>query len=149
MWTSRPVASPEGATLWVVPSSADGLEVAAPFDGLGLRGSASSPIVAGDVSVRVTARQIQTASIRSGLMDVAHVATARFEHIDQKAEQPVVRQHIATRRQRRCCGALVAARTSVSSGTAATGGASALTAPTADALRGLLGRAVRGLPLLG
>ena len=33
-------------TLWIVPSDAPGLSVPAPFDGLGLRGNASSPVSA-------------------------------------------------------------------------------------------------------
>jgi alkylation response protein AidB-like acyl-CoA dehydrogenase len=121
VWSSRPVAAATGATLWLVPREAAGLKLGAAFDGLGLRGNASSPIVATDVTLPATARlgddgagldialgvvlpafQILSASCSLGLMDAAiakaigHVTTARFEHLDQTlADQPVVRQHVA------------------------------------------------------
>lgn len=121
VWTSRPSAASEGASLWLVPSDADGLKVAAPFDGLGLRGNASSPVHAVAVRVPGTAAlgfdgdglnialgvvlpvfQVLNASCSLGLMDAAigktivHATTARLEHLDQTlADQPVTRQHIA------------------------------------------------------
>jgi alkylation response protein AidB-like acyl-CoA dehydrogenase len=46
----------EGAsTLWLVPSRVSGLQVTAPFDGLGLRGNYSSPIIAEGVMVEKAA----------------------------------------------------------------------------------------------
>lgn len=121
VWTSRPAGGADGATLWLVPADAAGLKVAAPFDGLGLRGNASSPVLAADVRLPASARlgddgagldialgvalpvfQILNASCSLGLMDAAiaktigHATTARFEHLDQTlADQPVVRQHLA------------------------------------------------------
>jgi isovaleryl-CoA dehydrogenase len=126
VWSSRPVDASAGATLWLVPASASGLKVAAPFDGLGLRGNASSPIEASGVRVPASARlgddgagldlalgvvlpafQILNASCSLGLMEagiekaLSHVTTARFEHLDQTlAEQPVVRQHVAEMKDR-------------------------------------------------
>ena len=125
VWTSRattaPPGSADGATLWLVPADTAGLKVPAPFDGLGLRGNASSPIVADGARVPVTARlgadgagidvafatvlpmfQVLNASCSLGLADAAiaasitHATQARFEHLDQTlAQQPVTRQHIA------------------------------------------------------
>ena len=121
VWTSRPASAAEGATLWLVPSRAEGLKVAGGFDGLGLRGNASSPVMATDVRLPVSARlgddgagidlalsivlpvfQILNASCSLGLMDaaigktIAHATAARFEHLDQTlADQPVTRQHVA------------------------------------------------------
>ena len=126
VWTSRPTTGADGASMWLVPADAAGLKVAAPFDGLGLRGNASSPVVASGVRVPATARlgddgggldialgvvlpvfQILNASCSLGLMDAAigkvigHVTTARFEHLDQTlADQPVVRQHVAHMKNR-------------------------------------------------
>ncbi len=126
VWTSQPTTGGPGASLWLVPSSADGLKVGAPFDGLGLRGNASSPVQASGVSIPVSARlgddgagldialgvvlpvfQVLNASCSLGLMDAAiaavvgHVTTARFEHLDQVlADQPVVRQHVAAIKDR-------------------------------------------------
>jgi alkylation response protein AidB-like acyl-CoA dehydrogenase len=218
VWTSRPAAASDGATLWLVPADADGLKVAAPFDGLGLRGNASSPVHA--VAVQSTARlgddgagldialgvvlpvfQILNASCSLGLMDaaiaksIAHVTTARLEHLDQTlAEQPVVRQHLADMKNRADAAstlvddAVVALRTGredaplrmlqskAVSGDAAidvldtamqVGGGAAfrkdiglerhfrdaraavVMAPTSDALRDFVGRAISGLPLFG
>lgn len=124
VWTSRPAAAAEGATLWLVPADATGLKVAAPFDGLGLRGNASTPVVATGVRLPVTARlgddgaglgialstvlpvfQVLNASCSLGLMDAgigkvaSHVTTARLEHLGQTlADQPVTRQHVARMR---------------------------------------------------
>lgn len=121
VWTSQPMAAESGATLWLVPANADGLKVAGPFDGLGLRGNGSSPVEASDVRLPLTASlggdgeglgialgvvlptfQILNASCSLGLMDAAvaktiqHVTTARLTHLDQTlADQPVTRQHLA------------------------------------------------------
>ncbi|WP_262402085.1 acyl-CoA dehydrogenase family protein [Actinomadura sp. CNU-125] len=51
VWSSRPLAAPGPMTLWYVPSGASGLTVDGPFDGLGLRGNASSPVTADGVRV--------------------------------------------------------------------------------------------------
>jgi isovaleryl-CoA dehydrogenase len=53
IWSSRPLAesAPGPMTLWYVPSSSAGLSAPAPFDGLGLRGNASSPVTADGVQV--------------------------------------------------------------------------------------------------
>ncbi|MEP4650665.1 MAG: acyl-CoA dehydrogenase, partial [Ilumatobacter sp.] len=121
VWTSRPTAADGGASLWLVPADASGLKVAGPFDGLGLRGNGSSPVVATDVRIPLAnglgddgagldialgvvlpTFQILNASCSLGVMDAAvaktiqHVTTARFAHLDQSlADQPVVRQHLA------------------------------------------------------
>jgi alkylation response protein AidB-like acyl-CoA dehydrogenase len=124
VWTSRPVAADGPATLWLVPSNAAGLAVIAPFDGLGLRGNASSPVRA--VGTRVAAAamlgtdgqgldialgavlpwfQLLNASVSLGLMEaaisktVAHATSARFEHLGQSlAAQPQNRAAIARMR---------------------------------------------------
>lgn len=220
VWTSRPAAATTGATLWLVPSAAPGLKVAAPFDGLGLRGNASSPVVATEVRIPATARlgddgagldialgvvlpvfQVLNAACSLGFMDAAiakavtHATTARLEHLDQTlADQPVIRQHLAEMRNRAdgadalvqdAIAALRAGRDdaalrmlqakAVAGDTALAvldvamrvgGGAAfrkdvaierhfrdaraaAVMAPTSDALRDFIGRAVCGLPLFG
>ncbi len=220
VWTSRPASASDGATLWLVPADAEGLKVAAPFDGLGLRGNASSPVVAVDVSVPAGARlgedgagldialgvvlpvfQVLNAACSLGFMDagiakaIAHVTTARFEHLDQTlAAQPVVRQHVAVMKNTAdtastlvddAIAALAAGRPDAPlrmlqakavAGDAALevldramqigGGAafrkeigierhfrdaraSAVMAPTLDALQEFIGRALCGLPLFG
>jgi alkylation response protein AidB-like acyl-CoA dehydrogenase len=46
VWSSLPLRAGGPMTLWLVPAGAGGLTVAGPFDGLGLRGNASSPMTA-------------------------------------------------------------------------------------------------------
>ena len=55
VWTSRPVAADGPSTLWLVPATTAGLAVGAPFDGLGLRGNASSPVTASGARVPASA----------------------------------------------------------------------------------------------
>ncbi len=126
VWTSQPTSGGTGASLWLVPATTVGLKVGAPFDGLGLRGNASSPVQASGVAIPASSGlgedgsgldialgvvlpvfQILNASCSLGLMDAAiaaaigHVTTARLEHLDQVlADQPVVRQHIAAIKDR-------------------------------------------------
>jgi alkylation response protein AidB-like acyl-CoA dehydrogenase len=135
VWSSQPAAAEAGASLWLVPSDAPGVKVAAPFDGLGLRGNASSPVLGIDVRLPVASRlgddgagldialgvvlpvfQILNASCSLGMMDAAitkvigHVTTARLVHLDQTlADQPVTRQHVARmKNQADAASALVA-----------------------------------------
>jgi isovaleryl-CoA dehydrogenase len=120
VWTSRPVAADGPSTLWLVPASTAGVKVAAPFDGLGLRGNASSPIVARGARIDASSRlgddgagldmaishvlpwfQVLSASCSLGLCDAAlgatieHLSSARLEHLDQSlAEQAVPRARL-------------------------------------------------------
>jgi alkylation response protein AidB-like acyl-CoA dehydrogenase len=55
VWSSRPLAAEGLSTLWLVPTSANGLRVHGPFEGLGLRGNDSSPVSAANVAVSPTA----------------------------------------------------------------------------------------------
>jgi isovaleryl-CoA dehydrogenase len=124
VWSSRPVAAEGPSTLWLVPGGADGLSVGAPFDGLGLRGNNSSPMVADGVVVGVDARlgpdgggfdvtlgtvlswfQVMNAAFSIGTADVAttraaaYVAGTRLQHLDQSlADNPTVRAYVARMR---------------------------------------------------
>jgi len=131
VWSSRPLAHQEKAaggamTLWLVPSKAAGLRVAAKFDGLGLRGSASSPVSGVNVVVPADARLgddgagwdiamatalptflVLNAALSLGIMEAlvaeagAHLARSRLQHLDQTlAEQPVSRAALARLRIR-------------------------------------------------
>lgn len=46
VWSSTATDDAEGITIWTVPSDAPGLSVPRPFDGLGLRGNDSTPVLA-------------------------------------------------------------------------------------------------------
>jgi len=130
VWSSQPLAGQEKAasamTLWLVPSKAAGLRVAAKFDGLGLRGSASSPVSGVNVVVPADARLgddgagwdiamatalptflVLNAALSLGIMEAlvaeagAHLARSRLQHLDQTlAEQPVSRAALARLRIR-------------------------------------------------
>ncbi len=106
--------------LYAVPGSVGGLSVVAPFAGMGLRGNASSPMTV-DATIPVTSRlgeraagfdlMMQTAlpwfnlgnaAVSLGLAGaayaatIAHVGTARLEHLDQSlAALPTIRAQIA------------------------------------------------------
>jgi alkylation response protein AidB-like acyl-CoA dehydrogenase len=51
VWSSRPLSGDGPMTLWFVPSGSDGLQVKGKFDGLGLRGNASTPVSGDAVQV--------------------------------------------------------------------------------------------------
>jgi alkylation response protein AidB-like acyl-CoA dehydrogenase len=113
-------------TLWLVPSKTAGLRVAAQFDGLGLRGNASSPVSGVGVMVSADARLgddgagldialatalpfflVLNAALSLGIMEAlvaeaaAHLARSRLQHLDQTlAEQPVSRSAFARLRIR-------------------------------------------------
>ncbi len=123
VWTSRPVEADGPSTMWLVPAGVPGLEVGAPFDGLGLRGNASSPMTASGVEVPIDAAlgpdgggfdvmlgtllpyfQVLSAAFSTGTMDAATTkaaahAAVRTEHVDQSlADNPVVRAKVARMR---------------------------------------------------
>src|SRR5690606_16871115 len=95
VWSSRPVAAEGPMTLWLVPAGAQGLSQPGAFDGLGLRGNASSPVIAEGVTVPETAMlgedgkgfdiamshvlpyfQVLSASVSAGLMEAVIEETA-------------------------------------------------------------------------
>jgi alkylation response protein AidB-like acyl-CoA dehydrogenase len=97
------------------------LSVGGPFDGLGLRGNCSSPVLADGVMVRREAMlgadgqgfdimmgtvlpyfQLMSAAVSLGVSEsamqktVAHLTTTRYEHLNQTlAEQPTNRAYLA------------------------------------------------------
>lgn len=124
VWSSRPMAAEGASTLWLVRGDAPGLTVPAPFNGLGLRGNASSPVFAEGVTIPGSTMlgpdgggfdimlgivlpyfQLMTAGVSLGIMEAAtasaaaHVAGTRLEHLgDSLADLPTVRAYIARMR---------------------------------------------------
>ncbi|HEY0409795.1 MAG TPA: acyl-CoA dehydrogenase family protein [Candidatus Dormibacteraeota bacterium] len=124
VWSSRPLRAEGASTIWLVPADTPGIEVAGRFDGLGLRGNASTPIRAHDAVLPMAAGlgqdgggfdimmgivlplfQLLSAAVSLGTMEAvtaktaAHAAAARFEHLDQSlAQLPTVRAYIARMR---------------------------------------------------
>jgi alkylation response protein AidB-like acyl-CoA dehydrogenase len=122
VWSSRPVEAEGMSTIWAVPASADGLSSPGAFDGLGLRGNASSPVTADGVqidgadmlgadgggfdvmmSVVLPAFSVFSGACCVGLMEAttttaaAHVGAATFEHLDATtlADLPTIRAYLA------------------------------------------------------
>ncbi len=124
VWSSRPLAADGVSSIWLAPSDSAGLRVAAPFDGLGLRGNCSSPVVAEgvvvprdamlgadgagfDVMMAVVLPYFQTmsAAMCVGLMDAtttraaAHASGTTFTEVGQSlADLPTIRAYIARMR---------------------------------------------------
>lgn len=120
VWISRATQG-EGNTLWLVDSRLPGLRVPSRFDGMGLRGNASSPIEAKDVRVPracmlggdgegepIKARHLMPyfptliATTSIGLMQgamrraLAHVTATRFaESGTSLADLPTIRAYLA------------------------------------------------------
>jgi alkylation response protein AidB-like acyl-CoA dehydrogenase len=121
VWSSRPLSAGGASTIWLVPAKAEGLSVGAPFNGLGLRGNSSSPLLADGVTIDADAMlgadgqgfdimmgtvlpyfQLMNASVSLGVSEsatqktVAHLASTRYEHLNQTlAELPTNRAHLA------------------------------------------------------
>ncbi len=126
VWSSKPVTGEGASTIWLVPSRANGVATVAPFDGLGLRGNASSPVTGTQVKVSESDRlgpdgggfdvmmstvlplfQVLNASCSLGTMEAAvkksaaHVGGTKFAHLGQAlADLPTIRAYIARARIR-------------------------------------------------
>jgi alkylation response protein AidB-like acyl-CoA dehydrogenase len=124
VWSSKPAAGNAPSTLWLVPANTPGLRVASHFDGLGLRGNDSAPVVAEGVTLPESARlgedgkgfdimlgvvlplfNVMSAAVALGLMETAifrtaeHAKGSRFEHAGSTiADLPTVRAYIARMR---------------------------------------------------
>ncbi|MBB6348107.1 alkylation response protein AidB-like acyl-CoA dehydrogenase [Nonomuraea muscovyensis] len=125
VWSSRPLAASGPMTLWLVPGGAAGLSVSGAFDGLGLRGNASSPMTADSVrpetmlgadgagldialGAALPTFLVLNAAFSLGVIDAlvggarAHVVRTRLEHLGQSlAEQPGARSAFARLAARR------------------------------------------------
>ncbi len=122
VWSSKPLTGSELSTLWLVPRGTAGMQLAAAgFDGIGLRGNDSIPVVAEGARIPATAMlgvdgagfgimmgavlpwfNVLSASVSCGLMEAATAKTAahaggtKFTHAGSAiAELPTVRAFIA------------------------------------------------------
>jgi alkylation response protein AidB-like acyl-CoA dehydrogenase len=124
VWSSRPLAAEGASTIWLVPAQTAGLSVAGAFNGLGLRGNASSPVNATHVALERSAMlgpdgggfdimmsivlpyfQVMNAAFSIGTMEAAtrkaaaHVAGTKFEHLGNAlSDLPTVRAYVARMR---------------------------------------------------
>jgi alkylation response protein AidB-like acyl-CoA dehydrogenase len=124
VWSSKPLADEGASTLWLVDGKAAGLSRPAPFDGLGMRGNASSPIHADAVRIAASRQLgddgkgfdtmmgivlpwfcVLNASCSVGIMEGSlaraceHVGATRFEHLGSSlADLPTIRAYLARAR---------------------------------------------------
>ncbi|WP_157538740.1 acyl-CoA dehydrogenase family protein [Hydrogenophaga flava] len=124
VWSSKPVAGDGASTLWLVDASSPGLSIAGRFDGLGLRGNASTPMTAQGVRVNASDRlgedgkgfdammgvvlpwfACMNAACSVGLMEGAleraagHVGGTRHQHLGSSlADLPTIRAYLAKAR---------------------------------------------------
>ncbi|MCB9026741.1 MAG: acyl-CoA/acyl-ACP dehydrogenase [Bdellovibrionaceae bacterium] len=121
VWSTQPLSAEGASTLWLVTNDSVGLQQPFKFDGLGLRGNASSPLKAENIKVDessmlgndgagfdimigdvlpVFSTLISSGSI--GLMEgaisraIKHVSSTQHEHIKTSlAELPTIRAYLA------------------------------------------------------
>lgn len=126
VWSSKPLTAEGASTLWLVDAKLPGLTQAGKFDGLGLRGNASTPITAQGVRVKNRDRlgedgkgfdimmgavlpwfAVLSAACSVGLMEgalkgaIAHVSSTKHQHLNTSlADLPTIRAHLAKARIR-------------------------------------------------
>jgi alkylation response protein AidB-like acyl-CoA dehydrogenase len=126
VWSSKPLAAEGASTLWLVDARAAGLSQPGRFDGLGLRGNASTPVTAQNVRIAADQRLGEdgkgfdimmgvvlpwfvtlNASCSVGLMEgaigraIAHVSGTRHQHLDTSlADLPTIRAYLSRARIR-------------------------------------------------
>jgi alkylation response protein AidB-like acyl-CoA dehydrogenase len=124
VWSSKPVSAEGASTIWLVSSKAAGVSTVAPFDGLGMRGNASSPVKGAGVKVTEADRlgadgggfdimmgvvlpifSLLNASASLGIAEsalqkaAAHAGQTKFQHLGQSlAELPTIRAYLAKAR---------------------------------------------------
>ena len=124
VWSSKPLAAEGASSIWLVDAKADGLTLAAPFNGLGMRGNASSPVTASGVKIPASHLLGEdgkgfdimmgvvlpwfcslNASCSVGTMEgslaraIAHVSGTRHQHLDTSlADLPTIRAYLAKAR---------------------------------------------------
>lgn len=124
VWSSKPLAAEGASTLWLVDTKLPGLNQPGKFDGLGLRGNASTPITAQGVRIDVSDRlgedgkgfdvmmgvvlpwfSVLSASCSVGLMEgalsrsIGHVGQTKHVHLGSSlADLPTLRAYLARAR---------------------------------------------------
>jgi alkylation response protein AidB-like acyl-CoA dehydrogenase len=126
IWSSKPLTGEGASTLWLVDAKLPGLSHPGKFQGLGLRGNASTPITAQNVRVRASDRlgedgkgfdvmmgivlpwfAVLSASCSVGLIEgalrraIQHVSKTHHQHLDTSlADLPTIRAYLARARIR-------------------------------------------------
>ncbi len=121
VWSSRPMGEEGASTIWLVPASTKGLNIPTPFNGLGMRGNNSSPVLAEGAEVSKSSMlgpdgggfdimmgvvlpyfQVMNAACSVGIMEATttktavHVGGAKLEHMGSSlADLPTIRAYVA------------------------------------------------------
>jgi alkylation response protein AidB-like acyl-CoA dehydrogenase len=124
VWSSRPLATEGASTIWFLPADAEGLRIPAPFNGMGMRGNNSSPVLAEGVVIPKSMMlgpdgggfdvmmgtvlpyfQLMNAACSIGIMEAAttntaaHVVGTNLEHLGNSlADLATIRAYIARMR---------------------------------------------------
>jgi alkylation response protein AidB-like acyl-CoA dehydrogenase len=124
VWSSRPMSADGASTIWLLSADAEGLSIPAPFNGMGMRGNNSSPVLAEGVviskgmmlgldgggfdvmmGVVLPYFQLMNAACSIGIMEAAtantaaHVAGTNLEHLGNSlADLPTIRAYVARMR---------------------------------------------------
>lgn len=124
VWSSKPVSAEGASSIWLVDAKATGLTLTAPFNGMGMRGNASSPVTASGVRIPAANAlgedgkgfdimmgvvlpwfSVLNASCSVGTMEgslaraIAHVSATRHQHLDTSlADLPTIRAYLARAR---------------------------------------------------
>jgi alkylation response protein AidB-like acyl-CoA dehydrogenase len=124
VWSSTPVAAEGPSTIWLVPRDTAGVDVVGKFDGIGLRGNDSAPVVAEGARIPESHRlgddgagfavmmqnvlpmfQLLNAACSLGFMQAAcertqaHAAGTTFQHTQSALnELPTIRAYVARMR---------------------------------------------------
>ncbi|MCC6739526.1 MAG: acyl-CoA/acyl-ACP dehydrogenase [Planctomycetia bacterium] len=124
VWSSKPAAAQGLSSIWAVPVNAAGLSIPAKYEGMGLRGNASAPITAKDVTIPASNLlgedgkgfdvmmgivmpffSIQNCAVSLGMMEgafartIAHVNGSKFSYDGAAINSlPQVRGHVAKMR---------------------------------------------------
>jgi len=124
VWSSQPLEAEGASTIWLVPRKTDGLRDGGDFDGLGLRGNDSIPVVAEDARIPEENRlgpdgggmdvmlgdvlpvfSLCISAVNIGLMEgalqktVEHVSGTSYEHTgDALSALPTIRAYVARMR---------------------------------------------------
>ena len=124
VWSSKPAAAQGFSSIWAVPANTPGITVNQPFDGLGLRGNTSAPVLAKDVVIPesnalgedgkgfdimmgsvMPSFSLQSCAVSVGMMEgalsrtVAHVTNSKYSYDGSRiVDFPQVRGHIAKMR---------------------------------------------------
>ena len=158
VWSSKPVAAEGASTLWLVAADRPGLSQPGRFDGLGLRGNASTPITAQDVAIHPNDRLGEDGKGFDTMMGIvlpwfstlSAIAGGRADTMLRVLEVKAACAEAAltvTDTAMRVCGGAAFRKEAGIERLFRDARAASVMAPTSDVLYDFIGKAITGLPL--